>query len=112
MKKLALTIALALAASGLTFAAAGQNKPATKTTATKAKKHKKTKKGANTTAPKEVTAVNEQKAPSPHCGPAGLLAFWCRVAEIHHARCFAAKNRAPLAISFSSLEVANQVHSK
>ena len=53
MKKIVLTIALALAASGLTFAAAGQNKPATKTTATKAKKHKKTKKGATTTAPKK-----------------------------------------------------------
>jgi uncharacterized protein HemX len=43
MKKIALTIALALAATGLTFAA-GQNKPATTSTTTKAKKHKKTKK--------------------------------------------------------------------
>lgn len=53
MKKIALTIALALAASGLTFAAAGQNKPATTTTASKVKKHKKTKKAAKTTAPKK-----------------------------------------------------------
>jgi uncharacterized protein HemX len=47
MKKIALTIALALATTGLTFAA-GQNKPATTNTATKAKKHKKMKKSAKT----------------------------------------------------------------
>ena len=65
MKKIALTIALALAASGLTFAAAGQNKPATTTTANKAKKHKKTKKAAEDYRGEKVTAVNEPKAPSP-----------------------------------------------
>jgi hypothetical protein len=46
MKKIALTIALVFATTGLTFAAPGQNKPAT--TASKAKKHKKAKKTAKT----------------------------------------------------------------
>lgn len=51
MKKVALTIALALATTGLTFAA-GQNKPATQT-ATKTKKHKKGKKAPKTTPEKK-----------------------------------------------------------
>ncbi len=51
MKKIALTIALVFATTGLTFAASGQNKPAT-STASKARKHKKAKKTAKT-APKK-----------------------------------------------------------